>query len=343
MFRPLIVLLLALLTTLPLFGKKLEEEVAVLFIGNSYTYVNDLPSMLESLAKAEGKKLRVDSYTKGAATLMEFMTNPVHARCREMVSKGGFNYVILQDQSQTPYFTPERTLDYGKQWCELAKEAGATPVLFITWAHAQPNKKGHFEPLPGMQEGLTSTYCQLAEATGAKVAPVGEAWKRWHRHKKHGDTPLHDRDGSHPNALGSYLSACVLYATLFRESPVGLPARAKMGKRVMRIPGELAKEAQKVAAATLKGFSASKYLKARAEADAALPSLDELMPLLQTGATMDPLMEKLGKPVSRQAGALSYPLRGGAMLHLTPGEKGKVRQAIVTEANGTPRAVLLQP
>ncbi len=141
----------------------------------------------------------------------------------------------------------------------------------------------------------------------------------------------------------SYQLACVLYATRIRESPVGLPARAKMGKRVMRIPGELAKEAQKVAAATLKGFSASKYLKARAEADAALPSLDELMPLLQTGATMDPLMEKLGKPVSRQAGALSYPLRGGAMLHLTPGEKGKVRQAIVTEANGTPRAVLLQP
>ncbi len=344
MFRTLAALLLALLTTLPLFAKKeAAEEVSALFIGNSYTYVNDLPSILRSLATEKGRKLRVDSYTKGAATLMEFMTGPEHARCRELVRQGKFDYVILQDQSQTPYFTPERTLDYGRQWCELAKQAGATPVLFITWAHAQPDKKGHFEPITGMQEGLTTTYCRLAEATGAKVAPVGEAWKRWHRHKKHGDTPLHDSDGSHPNPLGSYLAACVIYATLFNETPVGLPTRARMGKRALRIPGGLAKDAQKVAAATMKGFSAKKYLETRAEADASLPSLDELMPLLQQGATMAPLKERLGKPVARQAGAISYPLKGGSMLHLTPGEGGKVKQAIVTEANGAPRAVLLQP
>ncbi len=341
MFRHLALLLLALLTALPLFAKKSRDELSVLFIGNSYTYVNDLPGMLEALAAGKGKQLRAESYTQGAATLMEFMANPAHTRCRELVSQGKFDYVILQDQSQTPYFTPERTLEYGQKWCGLAKEAGATPVLFITWAHAQPNKKGRFEPLTGMQEGLTATYCRLAEATGAKVAPVGEAWKRWHR--QHAGVPLHDRDGSHPNPVGSYLAACVLYATLFNESPLGLPARAKVGKRHMRIPGDIAKDAQKLAAATVKGFSAARYLEARAKADAARPSLDELMPLLQPGATMDKLMERLGKPAARQAGALSYPLRGGSMLHLTPGDKGQVLQAIVTEANGTPRAVLLQP
>ncbi len=341
LLRTLSLLLFALLATLPLFGKAEKEEISVLFIGNSYTYVNDLPGILESLAQAEGRKLHVESYTQGAATLMEFMSSPAHARCRELVSGGRFHYVILQDQSQTPWMMPERTLEYGRQWCELARKAGAKPVLFITWAHAQPDKQGRFEALPGMQEGLTTTYCQLAVETRAMVAPVGEAWKRWHR--KYPDIPLHSRDGSHPNALGSYLAANVIYATIFHQSPIGLSTRLKAGGRPLRLPAAKAKDAQKIAAATLKHFSAAKYLEARAKADAALPRLEELMPLLQQGATMAPLTEKLGKPASRQAGALSYPLRGGAMLHLTPGENGKVRQAIVTESNGTPRAVLLQP
>ncbi len=342
-FLPLL-LLLVLFTALPLFGKgKKGEETTVLFIGNSYTYVNDLPAMLASLAEGKDRQLRVESYTKAAATLMEFMTDPAHARCRELLREGGFDYVVLQDQSQTPYFTPERTLEFGRQWCALAKEAGTTPVLFITWAHAQPDKKGHFEPLAGMQEGLTTTYCRLAQATGARVAPVGEAWKRWHGHRKLGETPLHDRDGSHPNAVGSYLAACVLYAAIFRETPEGLPARAKMGRQALRLPGGIARDAQKVAASTVKNFSATKYLKARAEADASLPTLDELMPLLQPGATMQPLLDRLGKPATRQAGAFGYPLRGGSVLHLTPGDKGKVKQAIVTEPNGAPRAILLQP
>ena len=37
----------------------------ILFIGNSYTYYNNMPKMLEALAKENGKKLCVNAVTKG--------------------------------------------------------------------------------------------------------------------------------------------------------------------------------------------------------------------------------------------------------------------------------------
>ncbi len=335
MTRKLLLLFFVLACLLPAFGK--GEAKKVLFIGNSYTYVNDLPRAFEVLANVGGCKVKVDSYTKGAASLQEFLDSPQHARCRELVTQGGYDFIVFQDQSQTPYITPERTLEAGKVWCAMAKKAGATPVLFITWAHAQKDRKGDWQSVPGMQEGTTTTYCRLAEASGAKAAPVGEAWRRWY--KKYPGTALHSDDGSHPNALGTYVAACVLYGTICRQKPTELPQRLAG----LRIPAGKVKDAQKIAEATLKSFTPEKYLAARAEADAQLPALDELMPLLRKGATMKPLTDKLGEAPTREGDTLCYPLRGGGQLHLTPGKGGRVKQAIHVDVSGRPSAILLQP
>ena len=63
-------------------------------------------------------------------------------------------------------------------------------------------------------------YMRHADASGARVAPVGRAWARAME-----DDPglaLHQPDKSHPTALGSYLAACVFYIALTGQSPVGL-------------------------------------------------------------------------------------------------------------------------
>ncbi len=312
-------------------------EKKVLFIGNSYTFVNNLPRAFEALANVGGYKVKVDSYTKGAASLHEFLTSPEHAACRDRVAHGGYDYVILQDQSQTPYFMPERTLDAGEKWCALAKKAGAKPVLFLTWAHAQKGKNGQWQALAGMQEGTSTTYCKLAEKTGAKVAPVGEAWQTWY--KKYPSVALHGNDGSHPNALGTYLAACVLYGTISDRKPTKLPSRLQG----LTIPAGKVRDLQKIAEIAVRDFSAEKYLAARAKADAKLPSIESLKPLLQPGATMRPLLDKLGTPASREGETVHYRVQGGGVLALTPGAGDKVKQAIYIDAKGAPFAILLQP
>jgi hypothetical protein len=71
-----------------------------------------------------------------------------------------------------------------------------------------------------MQDTITSMYVQIASEIDALVAPVGEAWRKVRAAQP--DWVLHTEDRSHPNILGSYLAACVFYATLLEETPVGL-------------------------------------------------------------------------------------------------------------------------
>ena len=67
---------------------------------------------------------------------------------------------------------------------------------------------------------MTEAYLGIGRKLGAIVVPVGVAWQRVLA--EHPEIVLHDKDKSHPNALGSYLAACVFYATLFGKTPVGL-------------------------------------------------------------------------------------------------------------------------
>lgn len=236
-----------LLAATPLFAaphaKKTAETETALFIGNSYTFVNDLPAVVAAMAKAGKCPLQCESYTEGATALIQFWEEPKHARARQLVQGGGYAYVILQDQSMTPCTNPPWTLNFGGKWAELAKKHHAKPVFFLTWAHLAPDGKT-FDS--GMQDELSATYRRVAQEHDALVAPVGEAWRRWYN--RHPDMPLHVADGSHPNALGTYLAGCVFYRVLCGKSAVGLPCRLRDGRRtLLAVPADKAKECQQLA------------------------------------------------------------------------------------------------
>ena len=226
------------------------EEKRLLIIGNSYSFYNDLPKLLQAMANADDTPLTVDSYTAGAMSLRGFLNSPQHAAGKNKLIKGNYDYLLLQDQSQTPAYKPDETLDSVHRWCKLAGEHGAKPILFLTWAHATKNGN-KVQLLTAMQDDTSLTYCRAAVADKAKVAPVGEAWRRWYI--KHPDTPLHAADMSHPTAEGTYLAACVIYSTITGKKATAIPVRLKSSP--VRISAGRAKELQKTAAETLKNFT----------------------------------------------------------------------------------------
>ncbi len=71
-----------------------------------------------------------------------------------------------------------------------------------------------------MQYRLEESYLQMGYDNNASVSPVGSAW-RTVRNLTSDTLNLYSTDGSHPNVAGSYLAACVFYASLFHKSPVG--------------------------------------------------------------------------------------------------------------------------
>lgn len=202
-----------------------QDSASVLFIGNSYTYGNDLPGMLGDLTTSLGDNVEYDSHTAGGATLNGHANNPaVYTK----INSDTWDYVVLQAQSQEPSFPDAQvdanTLPYAEQLADsvYANYECSEVMMFMTWG--RENGDPQWAPIStfdGMNARLRAAYMRMADSVGGSVSPVGVAWK--YVRDNHPSIHLYTGDGSHPNYAGSYLAACTFYASIFRKSPVGAP------------------------------------------------------------------------------------------------------------------------
>jgi hypothetical protein len=191
----------------------------VLFLGNSYTYVNDLPATFARLAQSAGRPVQTGMIANGGETLAQHAAS---AESRDRINSQGWSYVVLQEQSDTPATDSGRD-DYmfpaARSLARNIEDAGAVPMFFMTWAHRDG------EPSAGltyqtMQQQIDAAYSGISGELHVPVAPVGFTW--FIVRADHPELALWSDDGSHPSVAGTYLAACVFYASIFRESPVGL-------------------------------------------------------------------------------------------------------------------------
>lgn len=208
------------LDTSPVEGSVPEPKqlLRILFIGNSYTEYNALPTVLAKLSESPQSPISVEvaAHTPGGATWEDHDIDPAV----EPLIQKGWDYVVLQDQSQQPWvWSQPGTKPSLISLDEKIKSAGAKTLLYMTWARqeAATLDPTRFE----MDLAVNHYYERQGAGIDATVAPVGRSWERALR-----DTTmsLHVEDGSHPNERGTYLTACVFYTTLTNLSPVGLGA-----------------------------------------------------------------------------------------------------------------------
>ena len=189
------------------------EKLKVLFIGNSYTYQNDLPNMVAQLSAASPSPVVVDSITKGGAWLQNHAAD---APTIETIQTGGWTHVVLQEQSVLPVVASGTFIFAAADLSAVIHQAQAVPVFFETWARAEGNSLYNSD-LAGytpktMQEELRFRYQLAATNNNGLYAPVGDAWEV--SLAEHPEITLHSGDGSHPAKTGSFLAACVLYEIL---------------------------------------------------------------------------------------------------------------------------------
>jgi len=193
----------------------------ILFIGNSHTHVNNVPALLEELANDAGRSVKTGMVTRGGESLMWHWYNP---ETRDAITSGKWDLVVLQELSSYPVDEPEKMRAAATRLVTIIRQAGAEPILYMTWAR---------QHIPEMQDGVTSTYRALGQALTARVAPVGSAWRK--AMDASPELSLHTEDRNHANLLGSYLAACVIYATIFAESPEGLSNELHLLDRVTSV------------------------------------------------------------------------------------------------------------
>jgi uncharacterized membrane protein len=218
----------------------------LLMYGNSYTGYNNLASLMESLGV-----VNADSITPGGKMLSghwDDINTSLHISNTTLRNPNiDWDYVVLQDQSQVPSLPTTDTFWQASMngavniSTEVTAE-GSETVLFMTWGRrsGESGPQWHQYSINQnytiMQDRLADGYTYYAENISAAgntvwIAPVGLAFKTIHDEvMDSGSDPtqsgnlfydLYDADGSHPSLKGSYLAACVLYATMTGESPVG--------------------------------------------------------------------------------------------------------------------------
>ncbi len=217
-FNPLLVFLfIALLFAF--LQKTAAQSKKILFIGNSFTYypsvvavTPEMPINLNGIAQGINPADAL-SYTLGDHAIQGGQTLEGHYNDGIALSKiqqGGWAYVVLQEQSLRPYEDTTRYFKYVRLFDAAIKAAGAKTVIYMTWAYKNDWYK-------------FSTYVTnfelIAKEINAIVVPCGKAWEKAIANKP--GFNLYNNDNVHPSTEGTYLNACVFFATLSGRNPEG--------------------------------------------------------------------------------------------------------------------------
>jgi hypothetical protein len=229
---------------------QVDMPTHVLFVGNSYFYYGDsLHNHIQRLVTGADSslqgKLNYKSATIGGAELahhnIDHLTQPGRIGVKEP-----FQLVILQGASNEP-LSPARRAKLREtiiEFDKIIRARGARTALYVPHVYVKPHKEAKPENIVQTMD----LYVSVGNEIGALVIPVGLAFEEAYRRRP--GMQLHkDFDGSHPELIGTYLAACVVYASVYGKSPVG-----NKYDYYGKIEPETAAFLQQVAADTVKKF-----------------------------------------------------------------------------------------
>jgi len=192
-------------------GNETAAATRVLFIGNSLTATNDLPAIVQALAKSRDQTLDYQTLAYPNYSLGDHWDK---GEAQAAIAKGRWDFVVLQQGPSALQESREMLLKYTQLFTNEIQRVGARPALYMVWPSA--GRRDDFDR-------VSESYRLAALKVGGILVPVGAALRE--AEKQQTGMSLFAADGFHPSAIGSYLAALVFYERLFQQSPVGLPAR----------------------------------------------------------------------------------------------------------------------
>ncbi len=189
----------------------------ILFIGNSYTFFNNLPRMIGEIAHSDPQnhiRFEIKSITKGGIGLKELWDA---GDALKILRSERWDYVVLQEQSFWA-MSPESISDTNKSvkaFQQQILQQGARSVFFISWprkagSHWYTDGQTNFLRSPEYMQQRFNYYSQrIAEPIGAQTIGVGDYWL--YMQQAYPEMELYRTDGTHPSPAGTYLSALLFY------------------------------------------------------------------------------------------------------------------------------------
>lgn len=181
-----------------------------------------MPNMFKQIAEAKGKNVIVDFVVEGGKDFAYHSSQDITYKA---IKSRKWDFVVLQGHSNElthpNAITDKNSLPYAQQIVDsVRKNSSCTElVLYMTWGYKNGNPKwSAIATYDSMQYRIKNQYLRFADLLNTRISPVGEVWKTVRAN--YSALNLYDPDLFHPSYLGSYLSACTHFASIFGESPL---------------------------------------------------------------------------------------------------------------------------
>lgn len=179
------------------------SDFNILFIGNSLTYYNDLPSLVKAEAEKEGRDVEVKMIAYANYAIVDHWQD---GEVQEEIKSRLYDFVIIQQGPSSQSEGRRMLIDDGAKYAELCEEYDVKLAYYMVW----PSQRYYHT-----FEGVIRNYTDAAEMNNALLCPVGEVWKSHFDETE--DFSYYGPDGFHPSLEGSEVAAQVIYQSLIAE------------------------------------------------------------------------------------------------------------------------------
>ncbi len=193
----------------------------VLFLGNSYTEVNNLPQIIQNVSNSTGDTLIYDKNAPGGFRLSDHHSS---ITSKNKIKIGNWDYVVIQGQSQEPIINTSQFNSGASALANLIKQSSPCAVImpYMTWGRKNGDQFNcaSFPEMcsyQGMDTTLRNKYLNISKSIKGEVSPVSIVWN--YLRNNFPNIELYDPDESHPSTAGSYAAACCFYTSIFKKDP----------------------------------------------------------------------------------------------------------------------------
>ena len=178
-----------------------DPSIRILFIGNSLTYSNDLPKLVEAVGESNGKSMHTEMLAYGNYALEDHWND---GDMQKLICEGNFDFVVIQQGPSSQADGREMLFDYGQRIKNICSSRGTELAFFMVW----PARANYYT-----FEGVIKNYSDAARVSNSILCAVGLEFKGL---GDKGDYRHYSTDNFHPSKEGSQMAAEIIYSTLFK-------------------------------------------------------------------------------------------------------------------------------
>mgnify|MGYP001379525344 CR=1 FL=1 len=197
-----------------------QEKVKLLMVGNSFTFYYNLPMTIEQFSKFKGLDWEVHQSTASGASFKNHWNNEKGLSSVKKIKNSTYTHIIFQEYSSYPLTAIDTTQKYLNLMYKVTDNK-SRKFIYATWSY--PNILKNNNSSTPSSSLIEDKLEKIKPSSDVEILAVGRAFDLFQ--SRYPSQTLFTSDDKHPNSIGSYLAACVIFSKISNQSSIGIPKR----------------------------------------------------------------------------------------------------------------------